>query len=71
MVMRDSDAWIFVQKGEPEDFEDVELYNNRLKRDRLNREAVTRYLRKLGWGIDEPSFWKASDAVYFEETSKR
>jgi hypothetical protein len=69
--MRDSDEWVFFQKGEPQGFEEPELYLLRLKRDRLNRVIIVRYLQRCGWDIARASFWDAPEAVYFEELRKQ
>ena len=71
MAMRDSDKWLFFQEGTPEGFEETERYNLKTKRDRLNRDSVIRSLRKIGWNIEQSSFWTATgDAIYFDETRK-
>jgi hypothetical protein len=71
-AMRDSDGWEFFQKGEPQDFEEKDLYARRIIRQRLDREAISRYLGRIGWDIAEQSFWESdTDATYFGETSKR
>jgi hypothetical protein len=71
MAMRDTDAWKFFQKGEPRDFEEVALYERRIIRQRLDRDAIVRYLRRIGWDISKPSFWESTmEATYFEEISK-
>ncbi len=71
MAMRDSDAWKFFQKGEPQDFEEVALYEKRIIRQRLDRGAIIRYLRRIGWDISKLSFWESTmEATYFEEISK-
>jgi hypothetical protein len=60
MAMRDSDAWKFFQKGEPQDFEEVALYEKRIIRQRLDRDAIIRYLRRIGWDISKLSFWEST-----------
>lgn len=71
MAMRDSDEWVFVDKGEPEGFEETALYQKRLIKDRLNRAIIVRCLQRIGWDVTQSSFWEAEDAVYFEELRKR
>ena len=72
MAMRDTDQWIFVEKGEPEDFEETKLYERRLIKNRLDRGIVVRYLQRIGWDVTQLSFWESeSEAIYFEELRKR
>jgi hypothetical protein len=72
ICMRDSDKWVFFQKGKSEDFEETSFYEHRVKRARLTREIITGYLRKNGWNIDQPSFWEAATGgIYFEELRKK
>jgi hypothetical protein len=71
IAMRDSDEWEFMERGELQDFEEKDLYRNRIIQKRLDRQAITRYLRRVGWDISDQSFWKSDvDAIYFEETAK-
>jgi len=70
-AMLDSDEWKFFQKCEPEEFEEIDLYRNKTIKRRLDREAISRYLRKIGWDIHKRSFWDSgTDATYFEELFK-
>jgi hypothetical protein len=72
MAMRDSDKWVFLSDGELESFEDKLLYKNRIKKDRLDRQSIIRYLGKIGWNIANKSFWQAEgEAFYYEEVRKR
>ena len=69
--MRDDDGWEFFQKGEPQPFEENDLYDKRIIRQRLDQEIIVRYLRRVGWDIAKRSFWESdTEASYFEETSK-
>jgi len=71
MVMRDSDKWVFFQKGVPEIIEDMELYKIKIRRKRLERSTVLSYMARFGWGIESPEFWDSKeDALYFSETRK-
>lgn len=58
--------WDFFEKGQPLWFEDVSLYSQRYKKDRLNRRILTDYCLKLGLDVDSPDFWKASEATVIE-----
>jgi hypothetical protein len=69
--MLDSDAWVFFQKGTPEDFEDLGYYERPQKKHRLDRDIIDIYLAKNGWHVSDLSFWEASgEAIYFEELRK-
>jgi hypothetical protein len=71
MVMRDSDNWIFFQKGRQEPFEDTELYKARTKRKRLDREIIIEYMKLAGYDLTNDSFWRTSgEAIYYEEQWK-
>ena len=71
-TMRDSDGWEFFQKGEVQSFEETDLYDKRIIRQRLDREAIIRYLQRIGWDVDNHSFWESdTEVIYFDETSKR
>ena len=56
--------WEFYEEGEPLEFEDVELYKSRLKKNRLNREIILQYLKRLGWDIMNENFWRTENVVY-------
>ncbi|MBO6252908.1 MAG: hypothetical protein ILA39_04400 [Bacteroidaceae bacterium] len=40
--------WVFYEEGEPLDFEDLDLYKNRLIRDRLNDKILIKYIERMG-----------------------
>lgn len=42
------DKWVFYEKGVPLDVENIDYYNNRSIRKRLNNEIIKEYLLKLG-----------------------
>jgi hypothetical protein len=70
-TMRDSGGWEFFQKGELQDFEEKDLYHRRIIRQRLDREAIIRYVRRKGWDIADRSFWESTtEATYFDEIAK-
>ncbi len=69
LAMRDTDEWKFFQKGEPEFFEDKNYYNTKLKKNKLNREIIVRYIERIGINIRDERFWRANDAaIYYEES---
>jgi hypothetical protein len=71
MTMRDSDDWIFFQKGPQEPFEDAAFYKATTKRKRLDREIIVKYMKTAGYDLTNGSFWRTSEeAVYYEEQSK-
>ena len=52
------DRWTFFQKGEPLPFENMEYYNNRRIKDRINFDIIKEYMLKLG--ID---FYKMDSSI--------
>jgi len=56
-AMRDSDRWVFFEKGDPLPIEDVNLYQARWKKDRLTPEIISAYLRRIGYGSLQKGFW--------------
>ena len=52
------DRWTFFQRGEPLPFENLDYYNNRRIKDKINFEIIKEYLLKLG--ID---FYKMDSSV--------
>ncbi len=71
MVLRDSDKWVFSERGELQNFEEKEFYSNRFVKKRLNRVIIRKYLKKIGFNIECLEFWQSIDnAVYFEEAQK-
>jgi hypothetical protein len=72
MAMRDSDKWVFYQRGETECFEEPQLYSKRRISERLTREILIRYLQSLDWDIESREFWEsAQDAIYYSQLRKR
>ena len=50
------DKWVFYEKGNPIDIEDIANYKNKLIKNRLNIMIIDSYIRNLGiniWSIDE------------------
>lgn len=56
--------WVFYEEGEPLEFEKVELYKSRLKKNRLNKEIILEYLNYLGWNIVDENFWSTNNEIY-------
>lgn len=56
--------WVFYEEGEPLEFENVELYKSRLKKNRLNKEILLQYLNCLGWNIMDENFWHTNNVIY-------
>jgi hypothetical protein len=63
----DSGRWIFEESGLVQPFEETAAYRSRLKRDRLTREMLLRYLAALGIVADEPDFY--GGGVLYEEAA--
>jgi hypothetical protein len=55
--LRDSNGWVFFEKGAPLTFEDVDNYRARRKRDRLTPEIVSSYLKRIGYASLRQEFW--------------
>lgn len=55
--------WLWYEAGEPLPFEETERYSARLKRDRLNRDVLLRYLAALGIRADDPGFYRHGIAL--------
>ena len=52
----DDTHWVFYDRGEPVEFENVENYKARLKKNRLNKDILMEYMRRMGinfYDIDE------------------
>jgi hypothetical protein len=49
--------WSWHESGEPQPFEDLDRYQARLVRDRLDRALLVRYLSSFGIRADDPSFF--------------
>ena len=49
--------WLFLQQGTPLDFEELQRYLARRKKDRLNPDIISGYLQKLGYVSLEREFW--------------
>lgn len=62
-AMKDSPRWDFYQQGEPLPFESVDAYTARRVRDRLQREAVLRYLEDWGAPVRDAAFWRSQGAA--------
>lgn len=68
MVMRDTDQWVFFEEGVPQEFEETSVYSRKIKKQRLTRDLLLRYLAKLGWDAENSEFWSSSKAAaYFYE----
>jgi hypothetical protein len=54
--MRDNPSWEFYARGTPLGFEEPNRYRARRIRDRLTRDSLVAYLRKLGWDLEDSGF---------------
>ena len=62
--------WVFYEDGEPLEFENTELYKQRLKRKRFNKEIILKYVHY--WDIMDERFWRTDNAAYeFIRTSQK
>lgn len=48
MSYYDDTHWVFYDNGEPIEIEDLNYYKTRFKRDRINKDIVIEYMRRLG-----------------------
>jgi hypothetical protein len=46
-IIKENKKWIFYERGEPLFFENINYYQNKLKRDKLNKEIIINYLHEL------------------------
>jgi hypothetical protein len=68
-VMKDDSKWEFYEEGKAYNFEEIENYTRRLKRQRFTQEMLTRYMKNLGWDIEDKDFYKTETfGLLFEET---
>lgn len=58
--------WIFYQEGNPLPFENLDYYQNRYIKNRLNQAILLEYLEKLGFCILENDFWRSEKALFVE-----
>ena len=57
--------WVFYEEGERFPFEQVEKYNERIKKKRLTNDMIKDYVTAMGWNIrDEGFFDSDQDAVF-------
>lgn len=59
-LYKESNKWVFYEKGEPLGFENLELYREKLKKKRLSNEIIFGYLEKIG---------NAANSINFEDDS--
>ena len=55
--MNDGGRWIFETSGEPYDFEQIERYAAKRKRDRFTHEMLAEYLAHFGISAFDESFY--------------
>ncbi len=61
--------WVFCEIGNVLPFEDAENYKTRRIKDRLNKEILMKYCKRLGFNIEDESFWKGGEnSLLFEHT---
>jgi hypothetical protein len=64
-ALKEDPSWEFNQRGTPRSYEDQAQYEKRRIRDRFNREVAVATLRRAGWAIDEPGFWRAKGPAFY------
>ena len=65
-AMKDSDKWVFYEKGNTLPFEQRTNYTKRKISDRLNNLIIEDYLKKNGIDINKEDFWRSKgNAVEF------
>jgi hypothetical protein len=68
VVVHQDPRWTFFEVGSALEFEDTARYLRRLKRERLDRNLLLRYLGAMGWNTGDPRFWETrQDARHVEE----
>ncbi len=64
-AMKDG-AWTFFEQGERFDWEQGDRYQARRKKDRMTRQMIVDYTRKLGVDLKDDSFWRSDhNALYW------
>lgn len=63
-AIKEGRGWVFHALGPVQPFEDLECYKRRLVKDRLNRQIITEYMRRLGADIADDSFWQSDQPAY-------
>lgn len=61
--------WNFYCHGEIQPFEDKELYQRKMIKRRLDKEALISYCAKLGIDILDDAFWESQQSVLVERLS--
>lgn len=61
--------WFFFEEGEALWFENTNLYKQRIKKNRLNKDIILEYLKSLGWELEKEDFWLPVNGFY--EFSKK
>lgn len=70
-AMREDPSWEFLEKGDPQLFEDLGHYKNRRIAKRLDREILVSYLRRLGWDLTEAAFWTTLVPAFYLSAGAR
>ena len=61
--------WIFHCQGEIQPFEDKELYQQKMIKRRLDKDALISYCIKLGIDIRDDAFWESQQSILVERLS--
>ena len=61
--------WKFYCQGEIQPFEDKELYQRKMIKRRLDKDALISYCIKLGIDIRDDAFWESQQSVLVERLS--
>lgn len=65
MACKDEEGWHFAQEGPVQPFENPDYYVRRFKKDRVNREIIMEYMKKLGFMIARKGFWETNKPARF------
>ena len=59
--------WVFFEKGEPLQFENLENYKQKIIKKRLTKEILIDYCKEIELPIEQENFWKQKgEGIYFE-----
>lgn len=61
--------WKFLCQGEIQPFEDKELYQQKMIKRRLDKDALISYCIKLGIDIRDDAFWESQQSILVERLS--
>ena len=65
--LKDDNKWEFFERGDPQSFERIELYKEKLIKSRVTRPLLTEYARTLGWSFDDFTAVSTTNPAFIHE----